>query len=745
MPDAESLVLENGALQVRFDGRTGDIVSVVDRATGDELVTAPGAGGGIPGAGISVFSEKGNLGGAGQPQADTEGAQDAPGVLVASERGGEGATQALVLTIDQGGFRWIATYTLEGDEPVLARTMHVTNAGDERIVLRGAQYRWPAVSPGPDAEVLFPGNIPMGYSALAGADEPIRPLDMAGYRPQHGLAFVWSPSASRAVGGWIYSEDEYANLSVRPAAGGAAVVHDLQVLAPLEPGAQEDLAQQFLWVAHGDRDSILSTVRALHRRVGLRAPERSLAGLSTRVIYCGHPGGLPEQYFTGFGGIKAMEDYLPRLKELGVDLLWVMPVFEHGDGIKWNLYAPFNHVDISPLYGTTEDFLHMVGAARDEGIAVMLDVVPHGPPAETPQAAQYPQFAGRNEDGELTDKWGCLVFDNANPDWQRLMAEEVSTWAGPDGTVGMRIDVAGGSPPNWSAPYRPSRSTFHGGLGMMQALREGHLAKRDDVVMLPEEANGPDTFYKFSDITYDFQLLFTLYHLQMREAAPADWAANLQTLLHDQSLTLPEGALKMRFAATHDTIFNLGLMRPRDIWGPARTPAVYALCALIQGVPMIYQGEEDRSLYETKPLAPRLQKGIVEERQVMFRERLNRPATVESRAVEPAQPSFEFLSALYRARKQVPALAGGADYASTSATEGVFSCIRGSGGSSDVALVLISFNDQPVTTRVSLGGAAAGIALWEDVLAGGESAKALDGVIEVSMAPGAARLLVPAG
>ena len=69
---------------------------------------------------------------------------------------------------------------------------------------------------------------------------------------------------------------------------------------------------------------------------------------------------------------------------MGIDLLWLLPIWEHGDGRKWNLYAPFDHFRISPLYGTPEELKELSAAAGQSGIRLMFDLVPHGPPDFTP-------------------------------------------------------------------------------------------------------------------------------------------------------------------------------------------------------------------------------------------------------------------------------------------------------------------------------------------------------------------------
>ena len=81
------------------------------------------------------------------------------------------------------------------------------------------------------------------------------------------------------------------------------------------------LGKQFFWLAHGPRDEALRGVQQAYRAIELRAPDQGLADLGEMVLYCGHPGGTPEQAFRGYGGFAAMRRYLPTLKKMGIGRL----------------------------------------------------------------------------------------------------------------------------------------------------------------------------------------------------------------------------------------------------------------------------------------------------------------------------------------------------------------------------------------------------------------------------------------
>jgi len=597
---------------------------------------------------------------------------------------------SLDMTLRTGA--WVAhvTYSLRSGQGVLSRQFTLENATDQPQVLRGAVHLLPAVALGDAAAAIFPGTLPLG-------DVPLSRTQTAKPSSQDGLVYLWSAQSRRGLGAWFHSEDEYSPVSVSPSGRGAYIRHNVGVQARVGPGQSVQLGTQLVWLTHGSRDDVLRSVRQVYRMVHLCPPAGAIEGLRGRVMYCGHPGGMPEQGFRGYGGFPALEAYLPTLRKMGVDLLWLLPIFEHGDGAKWNLYSPFDHFAISQLYGTPEELKQLSASARQAGIDLMLDLVPHGPPDHTPLAKAHPEWVCMDEAGKPTYVWGQLAFDNALPGWQDYMRRAAEHNAREYGAVGARVDVASGSPPNWNPAtgYRPSHSTLGGGLGMDRAIREGFLRVHKGVVLLPEEYTGASIFYRDADLTYDAQLFFLFVELQEKRASPEQWADHLQRFLHDQTLTLPPGAIKMRWTANHDTVsWTFQKKRTRDAYGPARARVLLALCCLIDGVPMIYQGEEDPSLYGGK-----------------------------------GEASVEYLAKVIGCRKRLPALARGeADYQAVRATGGVFACLRHSGD--DRALVLVSLNPDAVTAQVTLPEHLRAIRGWKDELTGEQvavSAVPMDG------------------
>jgi glycosidase len=614
-------------------------------------------------------------------------------------RDGEDSVLSMVVRTDPYEYR--LEYALAAEQPTFSRQLTIRNVGAREIVLRNFALATPPLRVGPNQAAIFPGSLPVGDNCLARlqGNQDLRS------RSQEPLAVLWDGEKQRGLGTWYHCEEEFSPVIVRRAGTAAEIRHVQHIVARLKSGEAVTLGRQFFWIAHGSRDAGLAAVQPVYRSIHLRAPDHALSHLAGQILYCGHPGGTPEQHFRGYGGFAALQRYVPTLKKMGIDLVWLLPIWEHGDGRKWNLYAPFDHFRVSPLYGTADELRQLSAAYRQSGIGLLFDLVPHGPPDFTPLAKEHPEWISLDPQGKPIYAWSEYAFDNAHPGWQDYMRRAAEWDARQFGAVGARVDCGAGGPLNWNPALgnRPSLSSLAGGLGMNRAIREGFLKANSQVLLLPEEYSGANIFYRVADLTYDAQFYFLMADLQSRTATPAQWAAALQTFLHDQQLTLPPGALKMRWISNHDTVsWTFQKQRPQRCYGLERMRALLAVCALIEGVPMLYQGDEDPAIYGGE-----------------------------------GPSSVEFLARLYALRKELPAIGEGtADYQSVQASEGVFACLRRS--AQQEALVLVSLNPQAVESTIRVPERL--VADWRDRLSA-ETVRATPS-FRMAMAPGQVRVLV---
>jgi len=139
----------------------------------------------------------------------------------------------------------------------------------------------------------------------------------------------------------------------------------------------------------------------------------------------------------------------------------------------------------------------------------------------------------------------------------------------------------------------------------------------------------------------------------------------------------------MRWTANHDTVsWTFLKKRTRDAYGPERARAMLALCCLIDGVPMIYQGEEDPAVYGGK-----------------------------------GESDVDYIAKIVACRKRLPVLLRGtAQYGTVRASGGVFVCARGLG--TEAALVLVSLCPEAITSSLELPARHTSTDKWKDELTG---------------------------
>ncbi|HAN77961.1 MAG TPA: hypothetical protein DCQ31_09400, partial [Bacteroidales bacterium] len=155
--------------------------------------------------------------------------------------------------------------------------------------------------------------------------------------------------------------------------------------------------------------------------------------------------------FTNEGTFKAFSEQLPRLKEMGVDILWFMPIHPIGElnrkGGMGSYYSVKDYLAVAPEYGTMDDFKAMVKQAHDLGMKVIIDWVANHTAWDNQLTKDKPEFYTKDSLGNLippigTD-WSDVVdlnFDNQ--ELRRYMIDALKFWVINADIDGFRCDVA---------------------------------------------------------------------------------------------------------------------------------------------------------------------------------------------------------------------------------------------------------------------------------------------------------------
>jgi glycosidase len=285
--------------------------------------------------------------------------------------------------------------------------------------------------------------------------------------------------------------------------------------------------------------------------------------------------------YTPEGTIKALQAHLPRLKQLGVDILWLMPVQPIGvKGRKGKLgsyYAISDYTAINPEFGTEADFKAFVDAAHAQGFKVILDWVANHTAHDHEWATAHRDFHERKPDGSLinardnegkeTDWTDVAELDYSNAQMRQTMIAEMKWWIDRMNIDGFRCDVAGGVPMDFWAEART-------------ALK----AARPDLFLLAE-AEDPK-FHTAFDMTYGWEF----HHLLNAIAQGKQPTTALDAYFAKDAKQYGADAYRLYFTSNHDENSWQGSELER--MGANHTPA-FVLSATVQGsMPLLYTGQE---------------------------------------------------------------------------------------------------------------------------------------------------------
>jgi cyclomaltodextrinase / maltogenic alpha-amylase / neopullulanase len=268
-----------------------------------------------------------------------------------------------------------------------------------------------------------------------------------------------------------------------------------------------------------------------------------------------------------FAGVTAQLD---RLKQLGVTILWLMPIQPlgqlHKKGTYGSPYAVRDYAAINPEYGTPESLHALVGAAHARGMKIIIDMVANHTSWDSvlmSDPAFYKHEGGRIIPPE-PDWEDVAQLDYDNPKLRQYMIGMMSNWIRDYDLDGFRCDAASYVPTSF---WEQTRSALE--------------RIKPDIIMLAE-ADQPDLLVNAFDVDYDWKLHDALERAINGEAP----ATALSSTWRSEAARYPHGALRMRFSDNHDK------RRAISRFGESAAIAASALMLTLDGVPMLYNGME---------------------------------------------------------------------------------------------------------------------------------------------------------
>lgn len=288
------------------------------------------------------------------------------------------------------------------------------------------------------------------------------------------------------------------------------------------------------------------------------------------VIYEANP-----KVFASSGAIKAMEDRLDEIQDLGVNVLWIMPV--HPIGSVNSVGSPYCVKDfkaVNSSYGTLSDLKSLVNKAHSMGMKVILDWIANHTAWDNSWITEHPDWYTKDANGNIISPagmgWNDVADLNFNSTAMRTeMIEAMKFWVAEAGIDGFRCDYAEGVPSDfWTDAIKAIRSV------------------KKDAVMLAEAADS-----KLYDCGFDMLYGWDFQSRLADVFAGKRKVENLYDSHRNEYKGIADGKERMRFSTNHDKAMNES--SPISMYkGERGAMAAFVIAAYMGGVPMIYSSQE---------------------------------------------------------------------------------------------------------------------------------------------------------
>ena len=277
--------------------------------------------------------------------------------------------------------------------------------------------------------------------------------------------------------------------------------------------------------------------------------------------------------YTPEGTLNAFAEHLPRLKEMGVETLWFMPLQPIGKknrkGTLGSYYSISDYISLNPEYGTYDDLASVIDKIHELNMKVIIDWVANHTAWDHVWTLTRPDFFSKDEAGNFRPPypdWADVIHLNyGNDELWDAMVDDMKFWVSNFDIDGFRCDMAHLVP-----------------LDFWQHART-RLDKEKKLFWLAETEEAK--YHEVFDASYTWEFLHKMEAFWRRETD----INGLVEVLQRYQITFPENALRMFFTSNHDENSHSGSEYER-MGQAAKVFAV--LCATWRGIPLVYSGQE---------------------------------------------------------------------------------------------------------------------------------------------------------
>ena len=274
------------------------------------------------------------------------------------------------------------------------------------------------------------------------------------------------------------------------------------------------------------------------------------------------------------GTFNAFAKDVPRLKRMGIDILWLMPIHPIGEknrkGTLGSYYAIRDYKGINPEFGTEEDFRNLVRTAHDNGMKLIIDWVANHTAWDHLWTETHPEFYTRSEDGgfipPVADWEDVIDLNYDNAELRAAMIDALKYWVSEFDIDGYRRDVAGMVPTDFWNNVRKE----------LDAIKAVFMLAEGEEVELHEKA---------FDMSYSWELM----HLMRKVASGEESTEAIKDMYKRDFERYPHGYYKMNIITNHDE--NSWNGTADEFFGEGQE-AWFVFAATTYGMPLVYSGQE---------------------------------------------------------------------------------------------------------------------------------------------------------
>ena len=275
------------------------------------------------------------------------------------------------------------------------------------------------------------------------------------------------------------------------------------------------------------------------------------------------------------GNLQGVISKLQHIKDLGTNVIWLMPIYEQG--ITNSVNSPYcikDYTKVSPEYGTLSDLRALTDQAHALGMAVIMDWVANHTSWDHPWITEHPEWYTQNSAGQIIIPPGTNWNDVADLNFDQVamrnaQIEAMKYWVLEANVDGYRCDYADGVPFDfWN-----------------EAINQLRALSNRDLLMLAEGTRS-DHYQAGFDLTYGWN-----YYTALKNVWNGASSSTLTTTHQLEYGNIPAGKGKVRFTTNHDE--SAWDASPMSLFNGKNGALAASVVNIFSGaVPLLYTGQE---------------------------------------------------------------------------------------------------------------------------------------------------------